>query len=215
MLRKVLLSLVAVLLLCLPAMAGATLEDLTVVNVGPVKATVFFRTNVPCMAKIIYHGEDNINYLAQEENAGLLHAVEVKNLDEARTYRFKVKLVDAEGKALGVYEKDEYAFITARHSLAMPANIYGVVSGAPGAMVIATFRGTATGEESHPLLSALDDQGRWTVNLGDAKGFDGMAMNIARGDLVSIKAIDPKGMVKGVEATVSKETIQKVQDLVF
>lgn len=213
--RKVILSLVSALFLCLPALAGTTLSDLAIVNVGPVKATVFFRTDVPSIAKVIYHGEDNINYLAQEEQAGLLHAVDIKNLDEAKNYGFKIKLVDAEGKVLGIFEKDEFTFVTARHSLAMPANVYGVVSGAPGAMVIATFRNASTGEESYPLLSPLDEQGRWTVNLGDAKGSDGMAMNIVKGDLVSVKAIDTKGAVKSVETSVSKETIQKIQDLVF
>lgn len=208
-------TLITVAFFALPAFAEVALHDLEVSNVGPVRATVFFRTDAPCVGKVVYTGADGINRLAMEENPALLHAVEIKDLDEASSYRFRVRLAGADGANLGEVVKDEFEFKTARHSLAMPSNIYGTVIGAAPAAVIVVFRSAASGEISLPLLSFLDDKNRWTVNLGDAKGKDGMAMGIAKGDIAQVKALDCKGATRSLEIVISKETVQKVDDLVF
>lgn len=205
----------AITLICVPAFAEVALHDLAVVNIGPVRATVFFRTDAPCIGKVVYTGADGINRLAQEESATVLHAVEIKDLEETSAYRFRVRLAGADGSKLGEIVKDEFEFKTARHSLAMPANIYGLVTGTASAAVIVVFRSAATGETSLPLVSFLDEQNRWTVNLGDAKGRDGMAMGIARGDVAQIRAIDSNGATRSAEAVITKKTVQKVDDLIF
>ena len=125
MLKRIAIMVLALALTTGFAWAKPEINDLNVVNVTPVKATVFFRTAVPCIAKVIYHAEDKVNYLAKEDTAGLMHAVEVKGLEEATEYFYKIKLVDEKGGVLGELEADEYSFITAKHSIAMPSNIYG------------------------------------------------------------------------------------------
>ncbi|PKK89328.1 MAG: hypothetical protein CVV64_14790 [Candidatus Wallbacteria bacterium HGW-Wallbacteria-1] len=208
-------TLIALLLVCFFSTASMALEvaNLAVVNLTPVKATVFFTTDEPCQGKVIYQGQDKVDYLAMEEAIGKFHAVEVKGLNESSAYYFKLRLVDSEGKVLANLSNDDYAFTTPAHGLAMPSSIYGKVSGKTEVAVLVSVNGAES--KSLPLMATPDKQGMWTVNLGDLKAANGKAMAAAQGDVIEITAISSDGIIKTDSAVADGTTLQKVNDVNF
>lgn len=210
--KKIVFMLLA-LIFALPALAGTAVSDLAIVNVTPVKAELFFRTSDSCLAKVIYHGPDNVNYLAQEETASLMHHVVIKNLNEATDYVYELKLETEKGQTEKI-KKDEFSFTTATFGVAMPCNVYGYIKGDKKVYVTLKVHSAAYGAESLALLTQ-PAKGVWTINLGDLKNAEGKAMAPKAGDVIFVTAYDTDGNIKTSEAVFNGETIQKLEDLVF
>jgi hypothetical protein len=211
--KKTVLLLLA-LFFTFPALAGTMVNNLMVVNVTPVKAELFFTTDEPCLAKVIYHGSDNIKYLAQEENAGKMHHVAIKSLEADSEYLYEIKLMTPEDKVLAKIKKDEFSFKTAAFGVAMPCNVYGKFIGPDDLFIAVKVRSGFDGSESLALLTK-PAKGVWTVNLGDLKSSEGKVIAPKKGDVIMVSAYNAKGAVKTIEGLFAGETIQKLDDLVF
>ena len=164
-------------------------ESLKVSNLTSASATISWVTDAPVVATVNYGLTKALSGSATENRAASrTHWIEITGLMAERTYFFSLVSAGMADDNNGQF----YSFQTVRISAGTPYTLYDRLSDSTGQPVIGAIVmivAVGNGNRSHLLSALTDDNGIWSVNLGNLKDIGtGAVFQYQAGDRILVEA---------------------------